>query len=183
MSSSVPTTLSYEVEGVNGLFSSTSLALRVVSGLTDGLSNVRVAGSTDPWRQLGDITEIRAIIGAALSAANDEDYDESDDSAEPERKTGVALFFYADAAGARQGPVALDAAASLWDAGYLTGASLVWTPGAAEWAPLETVGVLLRAAKALVQVPGRKRSRSADQVATLRWRWPSKRCGRGSSCS
>lgn len=174
----------YELEGVSGSFSSAVLAERVVSGITDGLSLVRHAGeSSSPWKALGDMSELRAIVSAALSAADDDadaDADDDDDDGDSNSKedaqiiqesaTTAALlpsvpsfFFYADAGGARQGPVSLDAAASLWDAGYVTGATLVWMPGAAQWAALETVGLVARAARG--DGGTRKRSRSPSDAA------------------
>ena len=86
--------MAYELENV-GFLDGAALVARVVSGLSDGLSLVRQEGQK--WLPVGEIPGLRAMISAALSAADDAE--EADDAREETtaEATEPSIFFYADA--------------------------------------------------------------------------------------
>jgi hypothetical protein len=118
--------------------------------LIELLNAKAISSSTLVWKS--DMTEwkaLSAVVPQATSSADERSDSSSiataaagDNAKAPHPVPQTDMYYYVDAGGAQQGPVAASAFSSLLAAGYVQPTSLVWAPGMASWSPAAAVPAL-----------------------------------------
>lgn len=140
----------YEASGTPaGPATEAQLADLLSRGIVSGATRVWCPQLGKDWRPLSEIDALTPLLsgaeragsttGGAVAAAPAAASGASAPAAVATVADVPAAWFYADAAGARVGPVPAAALPSLVAAGLITDASLVWRPGRDGWAAASTV--------------------------------------------